>query len=1769
MSKTARVLLIVLTLIFLNAGFTMANDIVEFKYFFSDAFYRGENPLGADKDPDLVTAKEAVDMACKIWENATGGNMVFAPASNPKEADIIFEGWSKQGPKVVTHDGKVCLDEHGDIGLFSEYLPEAYSFTIFENCNTSCQYPELGNPANADNDHRARIFFHIKEEQDKTEPWFFVLDKDKIDFSRAQRDVVRMAAHEIGHALGFCGYPDPEAPDCAQSTECSKNNASIMCKNQVHCFQESQDGLIPIGGIDDIANPGVRDLTLFDKSRIVQKFFPGTKTLYGMVKGTDGTPISDAVVATMDGHLTVTTDINGVYSLWRTQPGIYNINVHNPKSNQNISEVIAITQDAPDIILKDFRFSKDSLKTQAISQVIPSYGALDDRYNFVAVFSGVDSNRYASVKLFVDGTELHKFAVPPADRPAAKIFSYYSLTDLNVGAHYYEVKAADAEGKWQEALNGSFMVNRPSIIRFAAEAEPKTVAIGQNNHATISAFLKDNKGRPLPGKTILFRTGFPGFFTPSNGEAVTDAKGEAKITFTPNSSGNAVITVRSPYGLSDSIPITCTSPAVGITFEFHRAGNNSFKVTSYVKNVTDKKPASHQAVKWRLKPSNECAWTKGPDHKTNNRGEAGGVFTVGSSESKEVSVAITHIPTGASGSGTFVTGGYDGTRFLPWKKLGKATEWCEWSSNGYFAVRHENGSGLSIYRISDWAKVWSKKRRSGRYQSFCFSSDGEKLVTGVFKGKDKLAILTVPGGSVDTVWDIPLDSEAKSSDKSLAWQDNHIYTIRDHNVIQKWSTSGKLKMTYSHSAEIQELRPNPVNESQFAAVDRYGELRIWDTDNNSPIKTVKVGSISSGKLNCLAWSHDGKYLSVGSVIGDTGMIYTFDTSNWSKSGFDFPGLGGVNSLDYNRDSSRLAVGHDNGLIVCNTDTYGIEYYNKDPVHHVRWRPDGSMLSAGGQIYVFNDFNFKGPKIQISTPQSGSSYISDSVKIAGRISDPHGIRSATLSVNDGVPSSLSLSSQGSFTRTVSLAEGRNQISVQARNRIKNKASYTMSVKRIADSIPPVLIEPYVDTGMGLKGTKFKLSVSVYDEDSGIDTTKVTARIRLPDGNTSETVQLYDDGEHSDNKNGDGVFGNSWESSKAGEGLHSVDFYAFDKTGNSSDLVNGVTLFVYDRPVIKEPYLSAAKPLSSDPVTVHADITDISGVQSAFLSYSITAGNSWNLIPMSSTGLDYTGIIPEQKTGTVYYKVTARDVHGYGSESGAYAYTVQDSTKPVVKIQRPATVAESTTSESWIIVSGRAMGVNGIGLKRVTCNTGAENTGTLKDWRFKVSLNAGVNTITIVAEDQNGKLASDSIGVTYAPALAAPVFSPPAPDVFTDPISVGISASTRETTIHYTTDNSEPTDTSPIISSPILVTETTTIKARAYKSGQPPSSMVTGTYTFIKKEKDETRKTKSPPKGNAIVLNKKPDSRGEWSIQLESLKNKNFADKAITKLKKEGYPTYYVTETSPEKTTWYKIRMGSFKDRAEAQRALNGLKKYKDKAIIVFTKASRPAKQKKASKAEGKKEQQAKTPAPALRETPFSPEKQDAVGKREKQISELKVKKESLAAKPVIGTPVVTAETDTSITQEVKTPSPGAVSEITPSIEAEEDKKTLASGGEILSQQDRKDRLESFLNLYCQTYASKDLDRFASFFTPDATENNTPFRDMLSKYRKNMEEIESFNYRIELIDYSLQAVTGTIRIQGKYFIRYRLHEGTWQENSGGISMELTENGNSYLVKRLSYP
>ena len=157
--------------------------------------------------------------------------------------------------------------------------------------------------------------------------------------------------------------------------------------------------------------------------------------------------------------------------------------------------------------------------------------------------------------------------------------------------------------------------------------------------------------------------------------------------------------------------------------------------------------------------------------------------------------------------------------------------------------------------------------------------------------------------------------------------------------------------------------------------------------------------------------------------------------------------------------------------------------------------------------------------------------------------------------------------------------------------------------------------------------------------------------------------------------------------------------------------------------------------------------------------------------------------------------------------------------------------------------------------------------------------------------------------------------------------------------------------------------------------------------------------------------------------------------------------------------------------------------------------------------------------------------------------------------------------------VAVPEPGVEkvdeTEVAPPLtEPEKEMDQTTSEENINQQKNELSRLKSFLDGYCQAYTNKDLDKFITFFTSDATENNTPFHELLPDYRKNMEGMESLTYRIELMSFSKQTASGKLMIRGKFFTRYQSQKGVWEENNGSIFMELLEKGDSFLVKQLNY-
>jgi general secretion pathway protein A len=115
---------------------------------------------------------------------------------------------------------------------------------------------------------------------------------------------------------------------------------------------------------------------------------------------------------------------------------------------------------------------------------------------------------------------------------------------------------------------------------------------------------------------------------------------------------------------------------------------------------------------------------------------------------------------------------------------------------------------------------------------------------------------------------------------------------------------------------------------------------------------------------------------------------------------------------------------------------------------------------------------------------------------------------------------------------------------------------------------------------------------------------------------------------------------------------------------------------------------------------------------------------------------------------------------------------------------------------------------------------------------------------------------------------------------------------------------------------------------------------------------------------------------------------------------------------------------------------------------------------------------------------------------------------------------------------------------------------------------RERLESFLEIYCHTYETKDLGHFSTFFAPNAKENDKPFHKLLPKYRHNFDVIEFINYRIELQKFKYDDEHGTINIEGRFFLEWLPGGAKWRRNSGKIFMELQESGTSLKISRLNY-
>ncbi len=72
---------------------------------------------------------------------------------------------------------------------------------------------------------------------------------------------------------------------------------------------------------------------------------------------------------------------------------------------------------------------------------------------------------------------------------------------------------------------------------------------------------------------------------------------------------------------------------------------------------------------------------------------------------------------------------------------------------------------------------------------------------------------------------------------------------------------------------------------------------------------------------------------------------------------------------------------------------------------------------------------------------------------------------------------------------------------------------------------------------------------------------------------------------------------------------------------------------------------------------------------------------------------------------------------------------------------------------------------------------------------------------------------------------------------------------------------------------------------------------------------------------------------FTVQISSGKDRKGAERRVKALVNKGYPAYVAESEIPQKGTWYRVRVGEYKDRKEADKILAKLGREKIKGIIV--------------------------------------------------------------------------------------------------------------------------------------------------------------------------------------------------------------------------------------------
>jgi len=95
----------------------------------------------------------------------------------------------------------------------------------------------------------------------------------------------------------------------------------------------------------------------------------------------------------------------------------------------------------------------------------------------------------------------------------------------------------------------------------------------------------------------------------------------------------------------------------------------------------------------------------------------------------------------------------------------------------------------------------------------------------------------------------------------------------------------------------------------------------------------------------------------------------------------------------------------------------------------------------------------------------------------------------------------------------------------------------------------------------------------------------------------------------------------------------------------------------------------------------------------------------------------------------------------------------------------------------------------------------------------------------------------------------------------------------------------------------------------------------------------RQKPGAPQGGLAAAHSEAGPGRRYTIQVAAVKDAKLADEMVERLRKKGYPSYRTQSDLPGKGVWFRVRIGHFADRADADRALERLARDRLSGYVV--------------------------------------------------------------------------------------------------------------------------------------------------------------------------------------------------------------------------------------------